>query len=257
MARNNRNSSGSKSGGSTLFAVLTGLIIGLALAAVVAVFVARAPMPFVDHASRDPAKTLLPEVKDAPDPNLGLYGKDGAAGVAPIGPINTAPAPAAGQASATNGQTPPAAGKPAEPPKGDNLSKLIATLTDDSKAPAKPAATPAATSSHATPRDAKSASEAKPASTPKAAAAATKTPAPANTQTIYFLQAGAFRSNKDAEAVKAQILLMGLPAEVQKAQVNGSTINRVRVGPFKGIDEMNRSRARLGEEKIASSVMRQ
>lgn len=255
MARNNRNSSSSKSGGSTLFAVLTGLIIGLALAAVVAVFVARAPMPFVDHASRDPAKTLLPEVKDAPDPNLGLYGKDGAAGVAPTGPVNTAPAPASGQASATNAQTPPAAGKAAESPKGDNLSKLIATLTDDSKAPAKPAAAPAATGSHATPHDTKPAPEAKPA--PKAAAAATKAPAPANTQTIYFLQAGAFRSNKDAEAIKAQILLMGLPAEVQKAQVNGSTINRVRVGPFKGIDEMNRSRARLGEEKIASSVMRQ
>ncbi|MGB6105560.1 MAG: SPOR domain-containing protein, partial [Pusillimonas sp.] len=76
------------------------------------------------------------------------------------------------------------------------------------------------------------------------------------TQTTYYLQAGAFRSENDAEAVKARILLLGLPAVVQKAQSNGSTINRVRVGPFKGIDEMNRSRARLGEEKIESSVVR-
>jgi cell division protein FtsN len=50
--------------------------------------------------------------------------------------------------------------------------------------------------------------------------------------------------------------MMGLPAQVQKAQVNGGTINRVRVGPFQGIDEMNRSRARLGQEKIETSVVR-
>ncbi|MEO6985690.1 MAG: SPOR domain-containing protein [Paralcaligenes sp.] len=257
MARNNRKSSGSKSGGSTLFGMLTGLIIGLALAAIVAVFVARAPMPFVDHASRDSAKALLPDVKDAPDPNLGLYGKDGGAGVAATGPVNTAPVPASGQASATSGQTPPAAGKAAEPASSDNISKLIASLTDGSKTPPKAAASPGTATHHAAPHDTKAASEAKPAPTAKAAIATSKAPAPANTQTIYFLQAGAFRSNKEAEAIKAQILLMGLPVEVQKAQVNGSTINRVRVGPFKGIDEMNRSRARLGEEKIASSVMRQ
>ncbi|TAL82414.1 MAG: SPOR domain-containing protein [Candidimonas sp.] len=235
MARNNRSSSGSRSGGSTWFGVLAGLIIGLAIATVVAVFVARAPMPFVDHASRDPAKTLLPDLKDAPDPNVGLYGNDGGAGVAPTGPINTAPVPLSGQASTAKGQTSPAADKPLA---GDKLSNLIATLTDNSKAPAKPPAP-------------------LPAPTAKAAAAAAKTPAPANTQTIYFLQAGAFHSNKEAEATKARILLMGLPAEVQKAQVNGSTINRVRVGPFKGIDAMNRSRARLSEEKITSSVVRQ
>src|SRR3546814_15470364 len=80
--------------------------------------------------------------------------------------------------------------------------------------------------------------------------------AAANTQTTYYLQAGAFRSEQDAESVKARILLLGLPAEVQKGQSNGSTIHRVRVGPFKGIDEMNRSRARLGEEKIVSTVVR-
>lgn len=75
-------------------------------------------------------------------------------------------------------------------------------------------------------------------------------------QTTYFLQAGAFRSENDAEAIKAQILMLGLPVAVQKAQVNGATLYRVRVGPFKGIDEMNRSRVRLGEARIDSSVVR-
>ncbi|HEY9459409.1 MAG TPA: SPOR domain-containing protein, partial [Paralcaligenes sp.] len=91
---------------------------------------------------------------------------------------------------------------------------------------------------------------AQPKSTPAA-------PPAASAQKTYYLQAGAFRSEKDAEATKARIIMLGLQAQVQKAQLNGTTINRVRVGPFKGIDEMNKSRVRLGEEKIDSSVMRQ
>jgi cell division protein FtsN len=56
--------------------------------------------------------------------------------------------------------------------------------------------------------------------------------------------------------MQARILLLGLPVAIQKATVNGESINRVRVGPFKGIDDMNRSRAKLGEEKITTSVVR-
>ncbi len=50
---------------------------------------------------------------------------------------------------------------------------------------------------------------------------------------------------------------MGLPVNVQKAQVNDATLYRVRVGPFKGADEMNRSRVQLSAAKIDSSVVRQ
>jgi cell division protein FtsN len=223
-----RKSSSSKSGGSTLFGVLIGLIFGLAAAVAVALFVTKVPMPFVDKASRDPAKTLLPDVRDAPDPNIGLYGKNGAAGVPPTGPTDTAPLPLPGM--------PPAAGsqRPNTPSEPDSLGNLIASLGKADKAP-----------------------ESKPASPAKPAPGTEAPAAPAASQTTYFLQAGAFRSENDAEAVKARILLMGLPAQVQKAQVNGATINRVRVGPFKGIDEMNRSRVRLGQEKIDSSVIRQ
>jgi cell division protein FtsN len=43
---------------------------------------------------------------------------------------------------------------------------------------------------------------------------------------------------------------------VQNAQVNGSTLYRVRLGPFRGIDEMNQARAELSKAKIESSVVR-
>lgn len=221
-----------------MFGLLAGLIIGLAAAAGVAYYVTQAPMPFVDKASREKSLTQPPANVD---PNLALYGKDDP-GVTPVpdGPLAGAPRPI------QPGNVP---GQPAAPTLNDEIGALLVTLGAPEPSAKAPAAAPA-----------------KPAAAPSASAADThkKSPVapksaetkPASTQTTYYLQAGAFRSNSDAEAVKAQILLMGLPVQVQKAQVNGSTINRVRVGPFKGIDEMNRSRARLATAKIESSVVR-
>src|SRR3546814_10596981 len=114
MARNSRKSSSSKSGGSTLFGILIGLIFGLIAAVAVALFVTQVPMPFVDRASRDPATTLLPDARQAPDPNIGLYGKGGAAGAQPTGPTATAPTPLPGTGGA---------------PAQDNIGDIIADRT--------------------------------------------------------------------------------------------------------------------------------
>jgi cell division protein FtsN len=99
--------------------------------------------------------------------------------------------------------------------------------------------------------------------TPKvdASAAATVTTAPSGSNAAaggpYFLQAGSFRVLEDAEALRAKILLMGMPVEIQRAEVNGLQVNRVRVGPFARIDDMNQTRTRLGQEKIPTAVVRQ
>jgi cell division protein FtsN len=60
-----------------------------------------------------------------------------------------------------------------------------------------------------------------------------------------------------AETLRARIILMGLPVEIQRAEVNGVQFNRVRVGPYVRIDDMNKTRARLGEEKLPTTVVRQ
>jgi cell division septation protein DedD len=231
-----------------LYGLLAGLIIGVAAASAVVLFVTKVPMPFADKASRAPAQTLLPDVHDAPDPNLGLYGKGGPAGATPAGPADITLPPPAG--------TPPATAKHA-PSLPDSVGDLIANLSKADKAgeakPA-PAARPIPGTGAAVPHPkavpGTGVAIAQPKSTPAA-------PPAASAQKTYYLQAGAFRSERDAEATKARIIMLGLQAQVQKAQLNGTTINRVRVGPFKGIDEMNKSRVRLGEEKIDSSVMRQ
>ncbi|CAB3664614.1 SPOR domain-containing protein [Achromobacter pestifer] len=237
-----RRSSGES--GSTLYGALAGLLIGLIVAAVVAFYVTKAPVPFVDRASRQGDTGKLPDPRQAPDPNAGLYGRDGAAGAPPTGPTATAPAPLPGAGTATGGTT-----KPDETPsKLDDLGALIATLPSTAK-PQASAPAPAVASVNPAPTPI---SKATPSPSPKAATAT----ASAATGT-YYLQAGAFRGETDAESLKARIILLGLPVAVQKAEVNGKAINRVRVGPFARLDDMNRARGRLGENKIETAVVRQ
>ena len=218
-----------------MYGALAGLLIGLIIAAVVAFYVTKAPMPFVDRATRDASRSEQPDPRQAPDPNLGLYVRDGAAGIPPSGPTATAPTPLPNLQPAVPTPTP---STPDNKPS-DELGALIATLPSVGGSSSAPAPAPAHTRPTAP------------------AAAAPATAAPATSSGKYFLQAGAYQGAADAEAVKARILLLGLPVAVQRAEVNGKQINRVRVGPFARLDDMNRARGRLGENKIETAVVRQ
>ncbi|MDY0308306.1 MAG: SPOR domain-containing protein [Castellaniella sp.] len=228
-----RKKSSSRSG-SAWFGLILGMVLGVAAAVAVALFVTKAPMPFKDKASRNAPTTLLPDVKNAPDPNIALYGKDGPAGTrstAQGGSAINPPAPA------------PEPGTAPDNPLSDAIGQIIAGLDKPESKPLQaPARTPAAPQ----------ASQPIPPPPPPPPAAR---PAP-GTQTTYYLQTGAFRSQKEAQAMLARVVLLGLPVRIETGESNGAPINRVRVGPFKGIDEMNRARTRLGDEKIESTVVR-
>jgi len=208
-----RSTTRSKSGGgSTLYGLLAGLFLGLLVAAVVAFYITKAPVPFVDRASRDAPRRPAIDPKVAPDPNSALYARNNrgaAAGTAPSG-ASTA--------------TPPGAQSDAQ---SDDLGALIATLDTTANAAAN---TP---------------------NTPNTATA------PPTSTGSYFLQVGAYRVVEDAEALRARILMLGLPVTLQRAEVNGALVNRVRVGPYSQLDDMNRARTRLGQERIVSTVVRQ
>lgn len=228
-----RKKSSSKSGGAW-FGLVLGMVLGVAAAVAVALFVTKAPMPFKDKASRNAPTTLLPDVKNAPDPNIALYGKDGPAGTrssAQGGSAANLPAPA------------PEPGAAPENPLSDAIGQIIAGLDKPNTKPApEPARAPTAPQT----------SQPIPPPPPPPPAAR---PAP-GTQTTYYLQTGAFRSQKEAQAMLARVVLLGLPVRIETGESNGAPINRVRVGPFKGIDEMNRARTRLGDDKIESTVVR-
>lgn len=51
-------------------------------------------------------------------------------------------------------------------------------------------------------------------------------------KTSFFLQAGAFRNAADAEQVRAQIILLGQKASVERSTTGTDTWHRVLVGPF-------------------------
>ena len=245
--------------GSRIFMLLFGLILGLGIAAGVAWFVTQVPMPFTDKFSRANPTQPLPDLRQAPDPNQALSGRS-----EPVTPVpGAAPAPQAGVT--------PQPGTAPSASLQDDIGALLTTLG------APPSGGPGTGTTSA--GNAPAASSTKPAAPPQVAAAAPTTPAPVSanpgtsaaprstapaapakpapgTQTTYYLQAGAFRTEGDAQAMQARILMLGLQSTVQPVQVNGSTLHRVRVGPFKGIDEMNRSRATLSNAKIETTVVR-
>jgi cell division protein FtsN len=84
-------------------------------------------------------------------------------------------------------------------------------------------------------------------------------PAPAapGERSNYLLQAGAFRAQEDADAMKVKLALIGFEARIISAEVNGQLFYRVRVGPYAQIEDMNRARYRLAENGIEASVVRQ
>ncbi len=72
-----------------------------------------------------------------------------------------------------------------------------------------------------------------PTATPPPNPTATKEPATSSGGVErYLIQAGAFRGNSDAEALKARIALTGEVARIESAEINGVTVYRVRMGPY-------------------------
>lgn len=75
--------------------------------------------------------------------------------------------------------------------------------------------------------------------------------------TIYVLQVGAFRTEPEADRLRAQLALLGVEARIQKNVVDDKdTWFRVRVGPIKDDAELARVRARLDENKIKFMTLR-
>lgn len=77
-----------------------------------------------------------------------------------------------------------------------------------------------------------------------------ETPAPAADGTSYLVQIASFRQSSDAERLKAKLALLGIHAGVQQVTVNGKAYHRVRAGPFKGKQEVNKTRALLSSKGL-------
>ena len=73
----------------------------------------------------------------------------------------------------------------------------------------------------------------------------------------YILQAGAFKKAEQAERMKASLALIGIEASVQTVTVdNKQTWHRVRIGPYRDLQQLNQVRNRLRENKINAILLR-
>lgn len=78
------------------------------------------------------------------------------------------------------------------------------------------------------------------------------TPKDAKTQHKYLLQAGSFKAKADAERMRAQLILLGLPNVHTNVSTNkdGTQWYRVRVGPFDNRSRLSKAYDKLVQQNI-------
>jgi len=73
----------------------------------------------------------------------------------------------------------------------------------------------------------------------------------------FWLQAGSFAQESDAENLKARLALAGWEAEVQSASLQDKGVRyRVRLGPYDNTDELNRIKGELGKRGFEVAVIK-
>jgi len=195
--RNERppSSSAKKDGHPMLAGILIGLFVGLAAAIGVAIYVNKAPTPFVAKAK--PAEQAQAQP-----------------------PADTATSPVA-KPDATSAEK---TAKPAEKQRFEFYDIL-----QGKEAPA-------------TEQEVKASAAQKPGAKPKE---------------NYFLQAGSFQTEAEADNLKAKLALMGVEATIQTANIPDKGVwHRVRAGPYTDIEELNKARDTLSKNAIQASLIK-
>ena len=210
--------------GGTVVGIIIGLIIGLAIALVVAVAITKTSLPFLNKVGKaDKAPELT--AGQTSDPNKPLYGSNGAA------------------KDAAKDFAPNASGTPPATVDGKPAPGVAATPAN----PAAPVANPKP-------------AEVKTAEAPKTAEAAPANaavkPDNADDKWTYYLQAGAFRDQADAENSKAKLALAGFEASISDRPGDTGSLYRVRIGPFNQLEAMNKVRGKLSDSGIDVAVVR-
>lgn len=81
--------------------------------------------------------------------------------------------------------------------------------------------------------------------------------APAEQGVNYMLQAASYSSYKDADQLKARLILNGLSPSIEKVTIDGKgTFYRVRVGPYATSAEVDRARDTLGSLGIRPMLLK-
>ena len=216
--------------GGTLLGFIVGLIVGLAVSLGVAVYITKVPIPFMNKGLNRTAEQDAAEEKKNKDwdPNAPLYGKN--------------PARASDKAEPAADTKPKDAASKVDPKSTDPIGDLAKAKTNEAKPTEKPADKPAADKAPDKPAEkvADKAADAKDSSDPF----------------LYFVQAGAYRTNDEAESQRAKLVMLGLDAKISERDQGGRTVYRVRVGPLNVKADAERVRDKLEAAHIDSAMVR-
>lgn len=212
--------------GGTILGFILGVIVGLGAALAVAVYVTKVPVPFLNKGGARGADQDAAEAQKNKDwdPNSPLRGKSAAKPPAPA-------ASAAGAEPATPAAQPVATAEP----KGAAASAPKAAASKPEKV-----------------ETGKPASADPLGDLAKAKAAESGSADPYD----YFVQAGAFRTQADADAQRAKLAMMGWEARVSEREQNGRPVFRVRVGPFAKRDDAAALKDKLDGTGVESALVR-
>lgn len=79
---------------------------------------------------------------------------------------------------------------------------------------------------------------------------------PVSRSGTYVLQAGSFRNYADADRMKAELALLGLESQIQRVEIDEQQWHRVRLGPYKDLDTLQRARRQLRQADMNVLVLR-
>ncbi|RYF73873.1 MAG: sporulation protein [Comamonadaceae bacterium] len=233
--------------GNTLIGLIIGLVIGLGIALGVAVYVTKVPVPFMTKTQRGGAEQDEAEARKNRDwdPNAPLAGKNAA---------RNNPSPSAAPPAATASPSPAAPAAPVVVPPAVAAARPAASAAAAARTPRTVRPAEAAGSDPLGDLARARAGDGGSAGTVVATAPATT--GPGGDPFMYFVQAGAFRTNEDAESQRAKLSLMGVQARVTEREQSGRTVFRVRAGPFDQKDEADRLKERLDGSGLESALVR-
>ena len=200
-----------------LLGVIIGLLLGIVISLAVALWLNRLSNPFVEK-----GKPIEPLPK--------------------MGPAQPPPPADAAKAAekAARGNVPEKGGKAGERPRFEfyNILPGEKEVPDREAKAAKPAPAPRAAEPPA-----------KPGSSPAS-------PKP-HSGDVYWLQAGAFADEKEADNLRAKIALTGLEASVRSVAVpEKGKLYRVRLGPYQSVDDANRIKSALSQNGVGTTIIR-
>jgi cell division protein FtsN len=203
-----------------LLGIIIGLLLGIVISLAVALWLNRLSNPFVEK-----GKAVEPTPKIAP--------------AQPPAPASAAKA-AEDAAKAAKGAEDSKAAKSAPAKAERPRFEFYQILPGEKEVTDKEAKSPAASGPQPPPRPGSSPSSPKP-----------------HSGEVYWLQAGAFSDEKEADNLKARIAFTGLEATVRPVTIpDKGTLYRVRLGPYQSLDDANRIKAALSQNGVGAAIIR-